>query len=167
MQLGPTARGMLYIQLSNFPKHYLVIVVTDDEFRYALISVNVLPDSTYQSMVMEDIAWLDLRRIHGEDSADTTGIDGLDALGSREQKQEATGRNETRSGPYVAFFLPSLLSGLLTAIAVVTSISRRKYCGNYTPIVGKLSFVFCCVIQISLSTQSIAPAWHTRKWSNN
>src|ERR1700722_19692221 len=104
MQLGPTARGMLYIQLSNFPKHYLVIVVTDDEFRYALISVNVLPDSTYQSMVMEDIAWLDLRRIHGEDSADTTRIDDLDALGSGEQKQEGTGRNETRSGPYVAFF---------------------------------------------------------------
>jgi hypothetical protein len=66
-QLGPTARGTIYIQLSNFPQHYLVLVITDDEFRYALISASVVPDSMYGNMVMEDLAWLDLGRIHGED----------------------------------------------------------------------------------------------------
>jgi mediator of RNA polymerase II transcription subunit 14 len=65
MQFGTSARGMLYIQLSNSPKHYLVIVITDDEFRYALISVNAQPNSTTGGLIMEDIAWLDLRRIHG------------------------------------------------------------------------------------------------------
>jgi hypothetical protein len=46
-----------------------VIVITDDDFRYALISVSVLPDTTYASMVMDDIAWLDFWQIHGEDIA--------------------------------------------------------------------------------------------------
>jgi mediator of RNA polymerase II transcription subunit 14 len=96
MQLGPTARGMLYIQLSNFPKHYLVIVITDDEFRYALISVNVLPESTHGSMVMEDIAWLDLRRIHGFDDTVATGMEQMDVLGT-----EIVTKGNTFSGRYV------------------------------------------------------------------
>ena len=69
LQLGPTARGTVYIQLNNFPQHYLVLVITDDEFRYALISVRVVTDSMYNNLVMEDIAWLDLARIHGADGA--------------------------------------------------------------------------------------------------
>ena len=38
-------------------------MITDDRFRYALITIKVLTDSVYASMVMEDIAWLDLDRI--------------------------------------------------------------------------------------------------------
>lgn len=58
-------RGVLYIQLTPFPTHYLVLVVTDTDFRYALISVKIVPDSMYQSLVMEDIGWLDVERICG------------------------------------------------------------------------------------------------------
>ena len=65
-KLGPLARGMMYIKLSNFPSHYLVLVITEEDFRYALISVKVLPDSMYGNMIMEDIGWLDVRRIRGE-----------------------------------------------------------------------------------------------------
>ncbi|KIM78797.1 hypothetical protein PILCRDRAFT_75151, partial [Piloderma croceum F 1598] len=60
------ARGWLYIQLSNFPSHYLVLVIADDEFRYALISVELLSDTMYANLIMKDIGWLDIRRIHGE-----------------------------------------------------------------------------------------------------
>ncbi|KAJ6497836.1 mediator complex subunit MED14-domain-containing protein [Mycena sanguinolenta] len=66
-KLGPTARGAVYIQLSNFPNHYLVLVITDKEFRYALITTAVLPGTMYGNLVMEDIAWLDFDRIHGGD----------------------------------------------------------------------------------------------------
>ncbi|KAH9945691.1 MED14-domain-containing protein [Amylocystis lapponica] len=66
-KLGPTARVMLYINLSNFPNHYLVLVITDEDFRYALISVKTLSDTMYGSLIMEDIGWLDVRRIHGEE----------------------------------------------------------------------------------------------------
>ncbi|KAF7375946.1 Mediator of RNA polymerase II transcription subunit 14 [Mycena sanguinolenta] len=66
-KLGPTARGAIYIQLSNFPNHYLVLVITDKEFRYALITTAVLPGTMYGNLVMEDIAWLDFDRIHGGD----------------------------------------------------------------------------------------------------
>lgn len=58
-------RSLLYIQLMPFPTHYLVLVVTDTDFRYALISVRVVPEGIYQSLVMEDIGWLDVERICG------------------------------------------------------------------------------------------------------
>lgn len=43
-----------------FPTHYLVLVVTDTDFRYALISVSIVPEG---NLVMEDIGWLDVERI--------------------------------------------------------------------------------------------------------
>ncbi|KAH9170124.1 MED14-domain-containing protein [Lactarius sanguifluus] len=65
IKFGVTVRGLLYIQLTPFPTHYLVLVVTDTDFRYVLISVKIVPDSMYQSLVMEDIGWLDVERICG------------------------------------------------------------------------------------------------------
>lgn len=68
-KLGPSARGTLYIQLGNFPNHYLVLVITDDRFRYALITTRLLSETMYSNMIMEDIAWLDFSRIHYEEPA--------------------------------------------------------------------------------------------------
>ncbi|KAG1744781.1 mediator complex subunit MED14-domain-containing protein [Suillus lakei] len=68
-KLGPAARGMMYIQLANFPTHYLVLVLTDEEFRYALISTKTLSDTMFGNMIMEDIGWLDVRRIRGDGGA--------------------------------------------------------------------------------------------------
>ncbi|TFY60186.1 hypothetical protein EVJ58_g5313 [Rhodofomes roseus] len=66
-KFGPGARGMLYIELAKFPDHFLVLVVTDDDWRYALISVEVLQETPCHDLVMKDIGWLDVRRIHGEE----------------------------------------------------------------------------------------------------
>ncbi|KAG6920079.1 hypothetical protein DXG01_010147 [Tephrocybe rancida] len=66
-KLGSSTRGTLYIQLSNFPNHYLVLVITDERFRYALITTRIMTESMYTDMIMEDIAWLDFDRIHGEE----------------------------------------------------------------------------------------------------
>ncbi|KAG1750599.1 mediator complex subunit MED14-domain-containing protein [Suillus paluster] len=68
-KLGAAARGMMYIQLANFPTHYLVLVLTDEEFRYALISTKMLSDTMFGNMIMEDIGWLDVRRIRGDRGA--------------------------------------------------------------------------------------------------
>ncbi|KAI6045803.1 mediator complex subunit MED14-domain-containing protein [Pisolithus marmoratus] len=65
-KFGLTARGTIYIQLARFPSHYLVLVITEEDFRYALISVKVLTDSMFANMIMEDIGWLDVRRIRGD-----------------------------------------------------------------------------------------------------
>ena len=65
-KLGPAARGTVYIQLLSFPSHYLVLVITDDDFRYALIHVTVLVESPLTALVMEDIGWLNVKRIKGE-----------------------------------------------------------------------------------------------------
>jgi hypothetical protein len=64
-KLGTTVRSLLYIQLMPFPTHYLVLVVTDTDFRHALISVRIVPEGMYQSLVMEDIGWLDVEGICG------------------------------------------------------------------------------------------------------
>ncbi|KAG6898139.1 hypothetical protein C0992_004855 [Termitomyces sp. T32_za158] len=66
-KLGPSTHGTLYIQLSNFPSHYLVLVITDERFRYALITTRIMSESMYADMIMEDIAWLDFHRIHSEE----------------------------------------------------------------------------------------------------
>jgi mediator of RNA polymerase II transcription subunit 14 len=63
MKFGRSARGQLYIQLAPYPSNYLVLVVTDDDFRYALISASAEVESVYNHMTMEDIGWLDVGRI--------------------------------------------------------------------------------------------------------
>ena len=63
MKLGPDARRSLFIQLANFPDHYLVIVITDERFKYALITTKGIEGPMIATMVMEDIAWIDSDRI--------------------------------------------------------------------------------------------------------
>ena len=41
-----------------------MLVVTDERFQYALITTRILTESMYANMVLEDIAWLDVSRIH-------------------------------------------------------------------------------------------------------
>ncbi|KAG9309720.1 hypothetical protein JVU11DRAFT_10396 [Chiua virens] len=59
-KLEVLARGTMYIKLANFPSHYLVLMIIEEYFRYALISVKVLSDSMYGNMIMEDIGWSDV-----------------------------------------------------------------------------------------------------------
>ncbi|CAA7259201.1 unnamed protein product [Cyclocybe aegerita] len=62
-KLGPEARGTLFIRLANFPTHYLVLVVTDERFQYAMIGTKPKRDSKYAAFVLEDIAWIDFDRL--------------------------------------------------------------------------------------------------------
>ncbi len=79
-KLGTPIHGTLYIQLGNFPSHYLVLVITEDDFRYALISVKILTDTMYTEMTMEDIGWLDVQRVHGNQVAIKPHIEGITEL---------------------------------------------------------------------------------------
>ncbi|KAG6829450.1 hypothetical protein H0H92_004510 [Tricholoma furcatifolium] len=88
-KLGPSTRGTLYIQLANFPSHYLVLVITDERFRYALITTRIMTESMYADMIMEDIAWLDFERIHGEEIV-ITSMDSSDMrIGKRKRGSDA------------------------------------------------------------------------------
>ena len=66
-KFGPTARAHLFVQLHNFPTHYLVLVVADDDFKFALVSVKNVVENAHTSMVMDDIGWLDVARIRGNE----------------------------------------------------------------------------------------------------
>src|ERR1700734_4213591 len=98
-KFGPSARGWLYIQLSNFPRHYLVLVITDDEFRYALISVEVLSETMYANLIMKDIGWLDIRRIHGEDVVVPAQSGQREARSGQKRKREVNDEEKNAGRP--------------------------------------------------------------------
>lgn len=89
----------MYIQLLSFPSHYLVLVVTDDDFRYALINVAVLMDSPLTTMVMEDIGWLNVKRIKGESEyLITEDASGLYPVPSLPRKKGDPGDGQEKHG---------------------------------------------------------------------
>lgn len=67
-----------------------MLVITDEKFRYALITTKVLTDSMYASMVMEDIAWLDLDRIRdaGRGATEQTEDLFMKVAGLRQKREE-------------------------------------------------------------------------------
>lgn len=66
-KFGPDIRALLFIQLASFRKNYLVILVTELEFRFALVSLGDIPDSPTYGLMIEDIGWLNVQRIHGDE----------------------------------------------------------------------------------------------------
>jgi mediator of RNA polymerase II transcription subunit 14 len=96
-KLGASARAFLYIQLENFPAHYLVIVVTDQEFRYALITVSALRETTFQNMVMDDIAWLDFSRIHSDEITVTARAEPNEPHAGMKRKRSGEGSQKPNS----------------------------------------------------------------------
>lgn len=64
-KFGSQAHAHLFIQLHNFPNHYLVLVVGEGDFKHALVSVKAVVENGTASMVIEDIGWLEVARIRG------------------------------------------------------------------------------------------------------
>lgn len=64
-KFGPAARASLFIQLHHFRSHYLVLVVADEEFKYALVSVKNRMEAGNLCMILDDIGWLDVKRVRG------------------------------------------------------------------------------------------------------
>lgn len=90
-KLGPQ-KPVFYVQLESHPTHYLVIIITDEEFRYALINTEVMADTLTNSMVMGDIAWLDFSRIKSDDLTITVRTDRVDphiAMKRRRSEEKA------------------------------------------------------------------------------
>lgn len=110
-KFGPTARAHLFVQLHNFPTHYLVLVIADEDFRYALVSMkSVVVESTHTTaMVMDDIGWLDVARIRGGDiRLQPGGMVGYEEVGSKRKAMggELMGRTsnvKSNTGRFVGF----------------------------------------------------------------
>ncbi|KAI0745059.1 MED14-domain-containing protein [Earliella scabrosa] len=103
-KLGPDAQGTLYIQLGNFPMHYLVLVITDQDFRYALISVKEVESSLNHDLKMEDIGWLNVRRIHGDDVAVEGGVGPDPVTGQKRKRDDGFGRTAPSGEDYPTSF---------------------------------------------------------------
>ncbi|KAF9070889.1 mediator complex subunit MED14-domain-containing protein [Rhodocollybia butyracea] len=83
-------RGLFYVQLESHPTHYLVIIITDEEFSYALINTQIIPGTLTNSMVMGDIAWLDFSRIKTDDISINVHMDRTDAIKRRSDEKLST-----------------------------------------------------------------------------
>ena len=66
LKFGNDIRGTLFISLAGSRRHYLVLLISGHEFRFALISVVKNTRSPIDELVLEDIGWLDVQRIHGD-----------------------------------------------------------------------------------------------------
>ncbi|KXN90150.1 Mediator of RNA polymerase II transcription subunit 14 [Leucoagaricus sp. SymC.cos] len=68
-RLGPDTRGTLFIQLANSSNHYLVIIITDERYRFAIINTKTEPDVMFTHLTLNQVAWLDFDRIRRESLA--------------------------------------------------------------------------------------------------
>lgn len=84
LKFGNSARASLYIQLEPYPEHYLVLVVADDDFRYALINTSPVKTSMYQNLTLDDIGWLDVSRICSRPNSDDASLPA--SLGKRKRE---------------------------------------------------------------------------------
>lgn len=84
VKLGNAVRARLFIQLANFPEHYLVVIITDTDLQYALITTKVITDAVSPHMIMEDIAWLDVRKIQPLPNANVEGVENVGGLDGNE-----------------------------------------------------------------------------------
>ncbi|KAF5370780.1 hypothetical protein D9758_002136 [Tetrapyrgos nigripes] len=101
--------GAVYIRLQSYQAHYLVIIIENEQFQYALITTSVIPDSATTDMVIDDVAFLDPVRIHGDDP--TISIrDNVDTKGASKRKKpvELAGEPQ-RSPPRTGFQLETQL----------------------------------------------------------
>jgi len=73
-KFGKDARAHLFIQLHNFPTHYLVLVVADTDFKYALVSLRSALENGTPAMIIEDIGFLDVKKVRGKGGVSGLGL---------------------------------------------------------------------------------------------
>lgn len=58
-KFGVVARGYLFIKLASFPSHYIVIIITEEGFKYALINSRRDVVDKRSGLAIADLGWLD------------------------------------------------------------------------------------------------------------
>ncbi|KDQ15248.1 hypothetical protein BOTBODRAFT_31903 [Botryobasidium botryosum FD-172 SS1] len=62
-KFGEGRKGCMFIKLAGFPSHYLVVLITEQGLKNALISVKKVEHPYYSSVVIDDLGWLNSSRI--------------------------------------------------------------------------------------------------------
>lgn len=88
IKFGTNSRGYLFIHLSRHKlmMHYLVLVLMEDGFRFALIEVRNETDATQSWIAIEEIGWL-----HKSD-ADSSQVGQDASMWNAEAKQSSLAR---------------------------------------------------------------------------
>jgi mediator of RNA polymerase II transcription subunit 14 len=90
-----------------------VIVVTDDKYRFALITTSTDREVMFAHMILQDIAWLDYDRIRKETLAVTKLTENLNSGVKAGMKRMRAGLTQGPPGfpEYEALVFSSLISG--------------------------------------------------------
>lgn len=62
-KFGAPAPGYLFINLASFPSHYIVIIVSEDGFKYALINTSREVVDKRSRLIIADLGWLDPEKL--------------------------------------------------------------------------------------------------------
>lgn len=62
-KFGDSAPGYLFINLTTLPSYYLVIIVTVDGFKYALINTAREFTDKPPKVIIRDLGWLDPEKL--------------------------------------------------------------------------------------------------------
>ncbi|TRM70306.1 mediator complex subunit MED14-domain-containing protein [Schizophyllum amplum] len=76
-KLGTIVRGAIYIPLANRVHQYLVLVIRDKDFDFALIRTAQNDQSMFYGLKLADIAWLDISRICDGENLLAGGVGGF------------------------------------------------------------------------------------------
>lgn len=114
-KFGSSARAFLFIQLHHFRSHYLVLIVAEEDFKYALVSLKEA--SNVAIVYVDDIAWLDVKRVRGHvrigviatEVADSSGSGGA---GTKRKAGEEIGR-DVREKRFERFFFFLVDNGIV------------------------------------------------------
>ncbi|KAM0747999.1 MED14-domain-containing protein [Meredithblackwellia eburnea MCA 4105] len=64
-RFGLGTRSFLFVHLPNLPNHYLVLVLAEEGFRFALTSVREITEALQTFLTVEEVGWLDRDRKEG------------------------------------------------------------------------------------------------------
>lgn len=107
-------------------------MITDNDYRYALINVKVQRDTMYNNLIMEDIGWLDIHRLHTGDMVVEPGHGPEPVVGQKRKRDDRgdavptapTEQNPTRC----AFFVKTPLHVLTPrSFRLETKVLRELY----------------------------------------
>lgn len=66
IKFGAGSRSFLFVYLPQLPEHYLVLVLGEEGFRFALISVREVSEALQSFIVIDEIGWLDKSPSNGD-----------------------------------------------------------------------------------------------------
>lgn len=118
-----------------------MIVITDEKFKFALVTTSTNRDAVFAHMNLEDIAWLDYDRIHKETLVVSKITESLnpDVRVGMKRKREIEQEERQPGFPEYGFSFHLIYATYHLSVVLV---SKHKCYENYTAIAGTILHLY-------------------------